>query len=93
VTAPVPATAPQGGGTAPQPARSPARRPGPARPGWVASAAASSAGGAVDEGAGVLLGLVVWLVTLAYIRDSWGGVRDLARAKFLNKGADGEELP
>jgi hypothetical protein len=61
---------------------------------------ATAAGRSADSGAGVLLGIMAWVATMAYLDTSSGkgrggvtGVRDLIRAKFLNKGQAGEWLP
>jgi hypothetical protein len=56
-------------------------------------------GRAADDGAGVILGLVLWSLTMAYLNPSGKGrggvtgVKDLIRAKFVNKGPGGERLP
>lgn len=53
----------------------------------------------LDDGAGFILGVFLWSLTLAYINPSGNhrsgadGVKDWLRAKFLNKGPDGEYLP
>lgn len=53
---------------------------------------------AVDDGAGIVLGVFLWLLTLAYINPSGkhhsgaAGVRAWLKAKFLNKGDHGEYL-
>jgi hypothetical protein len=47
----------------------------------------------VEDGAGFLLGVFVWVLTLAYLRGGPAGVRDWLRAKFLNKGPGGQALP
>jgi hypothetical protein len=51
-----------------------------------------------DNGAGVLFGFALWALTMAYLNPSGHGrggvqgVRDLLKAKFLNKGQSGEWL-
>lgn len=52
-----------------------------------------------DDAAGFLLGIFLWALTLAYINPNnknpasgVTGVRNYLRAKFLNKGSDGEYL-
>jgi hypothetical protein len=53
----------------------------------------SRAGRVVDNGAGFLLGLLVWgWVIMPLIHGGPKGVRDMIRAKFLNKGPDGSWL-
>jgi hypothetical protein len=47
----------------------------------------------VDDGAGFLLGLALWALTLAYLRGGSHAVKDLIRAKFVNKAHDGSWLP
>jgi hypothetical protein len=39
----------------------------------------------VSTGSGFALGVVAWAFGLAYLNNGWGGVQNLARAKFLNK--------
>lgn len=68
-----------------------------------ASAPASSGGrsfpavqpsAAVDSGAGFVLGVLVWCwVGLPFLRGGMTEVRNVLRAKFFNKGADGSWLP
>jgi hypothetical protein len=49
---------------------------------------------AVDEGAGFLLALLLWgWVGLPFLQGGPGRVRDVLRAKFFNRGADGKWLP
>jgi len=50
-------------------------------------------GVSLEDGAGLILGFMAWVVVLRYIKDGPQGVRDLLKAKFLNKGPDGKELP
>jgi hypothetical protein len=50
-------------------------------------------GVSVDDGAGLILGLMVWVVVLNFIRNGPDGVRALLRAKFLNQGPGKEPLP
>jgi hypothetical protein len=60
-------------------------------PGWTRSVLTPPAGG---DAAGFILGLLVWgWVVLPFLRGGTDGVRDVWRAKWLNKGADGSELP
>lgn len=44
-----------------------------------------SGGGAVDEGAGFLLGLFVYALGVSYLRGGTAGVRSWLAAKFLNR--------
>jgi hypothetical protein len=46
-----------------------------------------------DDGAGFLLGIFAWALTLAYLRGGPTGARNWLRAKFVNKGPDGQWLP
>lgn len=52
----------------------------------------------LKDGSDLLLGVFLWALVLAYInpsgkhRSGVDGVRDLLRAKFLNKGPDGAFL-
>jgi len=49
---------------------------------------------AVDSGAGFLLGALFWVwVGLPFLRGGMPEVRNVLRAKFFNKGADGTWLP
>lgn len=49
---------------------------------------------AVETGAGVILGIVFWgWVALPMLQGGPGRVRDVLRAKFVNKGPDGSWLP
>lgn len=49
---------------------------------------------AVDAGAGFVLGLLLWgWVVLPFVRGGPGEVRNVVRAKFINRGPDGEWLP
>ena len=50
-------------------------------------------GVSVDDGAGVLLGFLVWIVVLNYIQGGSKKVRQLLKAKFFNQAPDGSELP
>jgi hypothetical protein len=50
-------------------------------------------GVSVDDGAGLILGLMVWVVVLNFIRNGPDGVKTLLRAKFLNQGPGREPLP
>jgi hypothetical protein len=50
-------------------------------------------GVSVDDGAGLILGLMAWVVVLNFIRNGPDGVKALLRAKFLNQGPGGEPLP
>lgn len=48
----------------------------------------------LDDGAGFLLGLFVWAyVVLPFLTGGANGVRDVLRAKFFNKDAEGRWLP
>lgn len=57
------------------------------------SADLPAVGVSVDDGAGVLLGFLVWIVVLNYIQGGPTKVRQLLKAKFFNQGPDGKELP
>lgn len=52
----------------------------------------------LEDGSGFVLGVFLWALTLAYInprgqhRSGIDGVKDWLRAKFLNKGPDGQFL-
>lgn len=47
-----------------------------------------------SDGAGVLLALVVWCwVAIPFLKGGPTQVKDVLRAKFLNRGPKGEELP
>jgi hypothetical protein len=48
-------------------------------------AAGLSSFGSTHDGSGVLLGLVVYALFLAYVKGGWAGVRQWLAAKFLNK--------
>ena len=50
-------------------------------------------GVSVDDGAGVLLGFLVWIVVLNYIQGGPKKVKQLLKAKLFNQGPDGSELP
>lgn len=51
-------------------------------------------GGAVDTGAGFVLGLLLWAwVVLPFLRGGQTEMRKVLRAKFLNKAPDGSWLP
>jgi hypothetical protein len=55
---------------------------------------ASRSGGAVSDGAGWVLGLLLWAgVVLPFIHDGPTGVKAWWMAKFLNKAPDGSALP
>jgi hypothetical protein len=71
----------------------PAPAPGPGPVSRLGAAQLAGTGVTADDGAGFLLGVFAWVLTLAYLRGGPGGVRDWLRAKFLNKGPDGERLP
>lgn len=77
---------------APGPARETAPAegaPAPARP-----PISLSAPPGVDDGAGVVLGLLFWCwVALPYLRGGMPELRRVLAAKFLNKGPDGSWLP
>lgn len=65
----------------------------------VVQRAGARADRALDNSAGVIFGLLAWVATMAYLNPSGrgrggpAGVKDLVRAKFLNKGQSGEWLP
>jgi hypothetical protein len=51
-------------------------------------------GGAVSDGAGWVLGLLLWAgVALPFIHDGPNGVKAWWMAKFFNKAPDGSALP
>jgi hypothetical protein len=50
-------------------------------------------GVSIDDGAGLILGFMVWVVVLNFIRNGPDGVKALLRAKFLNQDPKGEPLP
>ena len=53
-----------------------------------------STGGVTNGAAGFVLGLLVWgWVVMPFVRGGPGAVRDVLRAKFLNKGPGGVWLP
>lgn len=50
--------------------------------------------GPVSSGAGFILAVLFWSwVALPFLKGGPTGVRNMLRAKFLNKGADGSWLP
>lgn len=52
------------------------------------------AGSVVDDGAGWVLGLLIWgWVVLPFIKGGPNQVKKTLMAKFFNKAADGSELP
>lgn len=52
------------------------------------------AGGVVADASGALLAVVVWSwLVLPFLQGGRDRVRDMLRAKFLNKGSDGSWLP
>lgn len=70
-------------GATPASGRSPRAAPTPA-----------PASSTVDSGAGFILGLLVWgWVVLPFLTGGPTGVRNVLRAKFFNKAADGSWLP
>jgi hypothetical protein len=80
-----PAPAPQ-----PAPVRPPATRSGGRAPAWGRRTGGTVAG----NGAGFLLGLLVWgWIVLPLVRGGPAEVRNVIRAKFLNKAPDGSWLP
>ena len=75
------------------PARSRTSRAATAVTGRFPRGRAVAAGG-VQNGAGFLLALVVWgWVVMPFIQGGPAAVRDVIRAKFINRGADGSWLP
>lgn len=95
--------------TEPAPARpaskpKPAAKPAPARTAPAAPAAQdtprrtipvpASVGGAVNSGAGFLLGLMAWSwIALPFLKGGPSQVKAVLMAKFLNKAPDGSFLP
>jgi len=85
----------------PPPADQPASTPPSQAPAPKASRARTggwrprlAGGSTVTNGAGFVLGLIVWgWIVLPFIRGGPDEVRNVARAKFLNKGPDGSWLP
>lgn len=58
-----------------------------------AATAGRAKGGVVNDGAGILLGLMVWgWIIVPYVKDGKQGVRDTLSAKFFNKKG-GKPLP
>lgn len=54
----------------------------------------ASSGGAVSDGAGWMLGLILWAgVALPFIHSGPAGVKAWWMAKFFNKAPDGSALP
>jgi hypothetical protein len=43
----------------------------------------------VNDGAGFILGLLAWVLTMQYIRGGRDGVKAWLRAKFLNQTSGG----
>lgn len=75
---------------APRPAPA-ARPPAPKRS---TGSSGSTASAVVDGGAGLVLGVLVWVwVVLPFLKGGPTQVKDVLRAKFLNRSADGEWLP
>lgn len=71
----------------------PADRPGTPPP-REPSRSAPAMPAVVDDGAGFVLGLLVWgWVILPFLKNGVAGVRNTLRAKFFNKAADGSWLP
>jgi hypothetical protein len=70
-----------------KPPKEPGSTPTGSTPGAVSS-------GAVSSGAGFILAVLFWSwVALPFLKNGPNGVRDVLRAKFLNKAADGSWLP
>ena len=61
--------------------------------GGATSADLPGVGVSVDDGAGVLLGFLVWIAVLNYIQGGPTKVKQLLKAKFFNQAPDGSELP
>lgn len=80
--------------TAPSPGTPPGRgSEGPTGSSW-SFPRLPSAGSTVETGAGFLLGLFLWAwVGLPYLRGGTTEVKNVLRAKFVNKGPDGKWLP
>lgn len=73
-------------------ARAQQQTPTPAGGGWRPHLPGTS--GVVSNGAGFILALAFWgWIILPFIKAGPGGVRDVIRAKFINKGPDGSWLP
>lgn len=65
-------------------------RPRPRRTGFPAARPPA----VVESGAGFVLGVLAWVwVGLPFLRGGRTEVRNVLRAKFFNKGADGSWLP
>lgn len=88
-----------GGGTVPT-AR--ARQSAPSRRaqgGGTTRVVVPGTGITAEDGSGLLLGVFLWVLTLAYLNPSGKGpggltgVKNLLKAKFLNKAPDGSWLP
>jgi hypothetical protein len=54
----------------------------------------STFGRAGDDAASVILGLLIWgWVVRPYLAGGTAGIKHMFRAKFLNQGKDGSQLP
>ncbi len=77
-----------------RPAPAPTAASRPAAPKQSSSGWRPAGGGMVSNGAGFVLALVFWgWVVLPFVKGGPAGVRDVIRAKFINKAADGSWLP
>jgi hypothetical protein len=74
--------------TAPEPPTA-RRRGNSARGASAASRPVSGVGVSVNDGAGFILGLLAWVLTMQYIRGGRDGVKAWLRAKFLNQTSGG----
>lgn len=98
-------TTPTAGSSGPSAPSQPAANPPPAKgkskktgsgsgAGKIYQSAGTTAGSVASNGAGVILAFLVWgWVGLPFIQGGLGGVKDVIRAKFLNKAHDGSWLP
>lgn len=89
---------PSSGGTPASPQPTPAAPPTPStkpvRNTGGTGSSSSSAGSFVSSGAGFVLGLLVWTwVGLPFLQGGPTAVKNMLRAKFLNKAPDGSWLP
>lgn len=83
----VPGTAAAGTPTADAPPAAPAPTPAP-------EPFPADTRRAADQGAGVILGMLLWgWIVLPLLKGGPREVRNVIRAKFLNKAADGSWLP
>lgn len=91
---PTPAPAPSGGSGTATPSTGSKVGSGLRKAGGAVAGAATSPGSVADNGAGLILALLVWgWVILPLLQGGPSQVKDVVRAKFLNKASDGTWLP